>query len=638
MEKDKKENQFDFSSFIKSKGLILFDLLLILLWGLWIGKEYLDFNPLLVPAGNEYGSVVASHHFWNAVKDCGWCALWDGTIQGGIPAFADIYTGVFHPVTMLTTWLWGVVNGSKAILIGSIWTAGLAQYWLSKELKLTRPAKIWSTLLVMAGGHLAGRMEGGLVNLVLSTAMCSLVFSAVLMVSRRKDFKASIILGFVLASAILSGQGYIQVGVLMTIPAILFLNQNAKMELQYLWKKYLLAAVLALLLSAPLLVPFLRTSSQISKYTDPEFIHIQPIQYAALNLVIDDLEFFRSTALSKFPYPNLYINYIGWIPVLFAVFGFAMRKDKDKHKINYLFSSVLLVFLFVTPQFFQWLIQFWQGLEKIRLPSYILGIVATPILGLAGYGLDRILEMKWTSILFDFETPIQLLKKPISLKWLLVLPLIISLNQALQFSRSFYYTNLLNEDMFVVLDKLETEDNQWVQTPFGEHFWIEPAVNLGYKLSPGIKPWRLKNNEPPTPYLEVTRNVIDSDPDNTLINETLPNVLLYKHDLAAYATIQRIGDPINCHATGRNGSIELVCPDQSSSGRLIVKENYYSGWKAWAGDKELELVGEDWLEIVLIPGVNKYRFQYLPWDVPLGITLMLIGFLFSIYLFKKDVK
>ena len=35
------------------------ELAIITLWALWIGRAYLDFNPRIIPSGNEYGSAVA---------------------------------------------------------------------------------------------------------------------------------------------------------------------------------------------------------------------------------------------------------------------------------------------------------------------------------------------------------------------------------------------------------------------------------------------------------------------------------------------------------------------------------------------------------------------------------------------------
>lgn len=48
---------------------IAVEVVLILLWALWVGREFLDFNENIVPKGREFGSAVVSHHFWTQVKE-----------------------------------------------------------------------------------------------------------------------------------------------------------------------------------------------------------------------------------------------------------------------------------------------------------------------------------------------------------------------------------------------------------------------------------------------------------------------------------------------------------------------------------------------------------------------------------------
>ncbi|HEY62256.1 MAG TPA: hypothetical protein G4N95_06345, partial [Anaerolineae bacterium] len=61
------------------------------------------------------------------------------------------------------------------------------------------------------------------------------------------------------------------------------------------------------------------------------------------------------------------------------------------------------------------------------------------------------------------------------------------------------------------------------------------------------------------------------------------------------------------------------------------------GWFAWVDGEPTQLIGEKWLETTALPGKHTYRFEYRPWDVPLGIFFMLLGLTFSIgYLSIKD--
>ena len=161
---------------------LIFELLLIGLWAFWVGREYLDFSPNIIPGGREFSSAIQTHHIWTTFKECGWCVLWNGSVKGGYPAFSDIYGSMLHPIVILCTFLLGVVNGAKLALVISLWVAGIAQWWIAKELKVHRVARIWSSGLAVVGGHLLGRMEQGNFGLVLSTAMASLVFGGILSV------------------------------------------------------------------------------------------------------------------------------------------------------------------------------------------------------------------------------------------------------------------------------------------------------------------------------------------------------------------------------------------------------------------------------------------------------------------------
>ena len=114
--------------------------------------------------------------------------------------------------------------------------------------------------MAVVGGHLAGRMELGVFGVVFSTAMCSLVFAGIFSVARGGGKRSAVLLGIVTASALLSGQGYIQIGLLGILPAMGFLLFDDERKLLPLWKDYALSLVLALLLAAPFLVPFLHFS------------------------------------------------------------------------------------------------------------------------------------------------------------------------------------------------------------------------------------------------------------------------------------------------------------------------------------------------------------------------------------------
>src|SRR5687767_4758585 len=71
------------------RALLVVELMLIVLWGCVVTRPYLDLDPMVVPAGPEYGQDVMPHYFWTRVRECGWCAAWFGGARGGTPAFIE---------------------------------------------------------------------------------------------------------------------------------------------------------------------------------------------------------------------------------------------------------------------------------------------------------------------------------------------------------------------------------------------------------------------------------------------------------------------------------------------------------------------------------------------------------------------
>ena len=45
----------------------------------------------------------------------------------------------------------------------------------------------------------------------------------------------------------------------------------------------------------------------------------------------------------------------------------------------------------------------------------------------------------------------------------------------------------------------------------------------------------------------------------------------------------------------------------------------------WRDGERVELKDQSWLQVEAPAGQHDYEFRYLPWDVPLGILLTLVG-------------
>ncbi|MGC9336480.1 MAG: hypothetical protein ACP5JJ_20265 [Anaerolineae bacterium] len=473
----------------------------------------------------------------------------------------------------------------------------------------------------VVGGHVAARMELGAFGVALSVAMCGLVFPAAMSVARTPSRRGSILLGVVLASAILSGQGYIQFGLLCTAPAFLFLLLN-DVRLDSIRREYAVALGLAVLLAAPLLVPLVHFLPNFTKAGDVTFGIAQPLEYMPLNLVIRDFEFLTSSVLSKSPFPHLDAMYIGWVPVLLAMLCLKLARREDRRLLLFLSTSAILSFLTASATLLRWIQPVVPVLAWVRNPPQIAAVAVPPILALSAYGLDKLFEANWPHLGLSYRGSSGEQAKGISLRWLLVVPLIWNLSAVYGFARIWLYTTELREDVQQVLQALRTPELQWVQTPFGEHFWIEPAVRMGLKLSPGIMTWQWKERSLPGPHLEASRL---GPPTGGMQVDKVGDILIYRLEDHEYAFVRVDDDErVTCQAFGTAGDLLVEC-SSPAEGRLIVHENNWTGWYAWRDGQRVSLLQDRWLSVDAPTGEHTYRFRYLPWDVPLGVLMSFLG-------------
>lgn len=603
------------------------ELALIAALALWVGRAYLDFDVNLVPAGREYGSTVQSHHLWTQVKDCGWCAMWNGSERGGTPAFVDILGSMLHPLVAVTTLAFGVVNGTKLALIAALWTAGLAQWSLARVLRLGWVARLWSGLAAVVGGHLATRMEMGFFGLLLSTAMSSLVFAPALAVKRFGGRRKTILLSVALALTILAGQGYLQIGLICLSPAFLLLILDSDLRIRPAWREYAVAAGLASLLAAPLLVPLAHFWPNFVKAMDWNLSAAQPLRYFVLNLVIDDFGVIAGSALDKLPHAA-YSMYIGWLPILLAVLCLRLARPKDREALLFLAASATLALVTASGMPLRWLLPIIPGVAGIRYPSLIGGLAVPPILGLAAYGLDGLFSANWPRLALSLPGPQDKSERTVSLKWLLVIPLVFSLRSGYRFSEPWLYLTKTGEGVYAILRALRTPSLQWVEPPFGEHYFVEPAVRMGLKLSPGIMQWHWKGRPAPEPYLEANRR---GPPPASYEIGVVDNVPIYRFDgNREYAFVRTDDSTIPCQGSGKGGHIVISCV-APEAGELVVRENNWTGWYAWRDGERVPLLQGHWLSVDAPAGEHQYHFRYLPWDVPLGVLLSLLGIALSIW-------
>jgi len=618
--------------------LCIGEVLLIFAWTLYVGSAYLNFNPQVWPNGAEYPSAVNANYTWTLLPKCGTCVFWNGFLGGGAPTFSDIFSNSLHPLVFGATLVWGVVNGSKVILLLSFFIAGFAQWWLTRVMGLGRIARLFCGGMAVVGGHLAARMEIGAVVMVFSTACCSLVLAPAVGLGLTGKRRYAILLALALASALLSGQGYIQIGLALSVlPALLIFMVDRQFRLLPVWKEYLLAGGLAILLAGVLLVPLIHFYPNVWKESDPSFTTAQNISYIPLNQVIDNKAFYYSNILKNVPYPSLYADYIGWVPVLLAILSLRFIPRSRRRLLAYLLAALGLVYLASSALPLKGLASLFPSMTGVRFSPILLGLANPVLLGLTAWGLDGLIHLKWPVIgFFDESQSRQFPGWAFNTAILvLVVPLFWSLKSAYDFGHSWLGATRIDPSIYAVPQALVTDTSEWVNLPYGEHYWAIPAFDTGLKLSNGVRPWKWINHDFAPAFREGTRSEVDPTSPNYIASVGGINLVAHPENEYAYIAVGNLITPCQAHALG--GNIDVDCP-VAGPGQLVVHEYYYTGWTAWRDGVRTPMLDSKWLSAEAPAGQHKFAFRYRPWDVWAGLFLSLSGLAACTVLWRKSAS
>lgn len=607
------------------------ELAVILAWAAFVGRTYLSFDPHTMPAGfyNEFGTSVMSHAVWTNVRSCGLCVLWNGAINGGSPAFVDVLGAPLHPLVILPTILWSTIVGGKVAVVASLAMAGLGQWWLARVMQLGPLARVWSALLVVSGGHLAGRMEQGVVAVVLSTAACSLLLAPLLDVLLTGRRRSAILLGITSALAIVAGQGYLQLGVVLGFgPATLLLLLRRNGTLRPQWREVALALGLAALLASVFLVPLAHFWPEFDKDSDRAFRSAQPLGYMLLNLVIDDSEYFAADQLGKQPFPFLYINYIGWVPILFAIAAVRLI-PRDRLRLLLFFVAALGgVFFAASAAPFRLLaLVAPDAAASVRNSVLIAGLAVPLIAGLAAYGVDRLLKLPWPTLFARWRPTAARSRRAIWPHVLVLAPLLWSLASVYSFSRPWTQVTPRDPMMEPVFEQLRTDTASWVAAPHGRHVWIPPALDAGLKLTGVLQPWHWAGRSEPKPRRSAAFDV------PAVYWARIGDIFVVDDPANMYAAVRNGAIRIPCSTHARGGNIDVECA-ADTTGVLEVQEHRWTGWHATRDGATIPLQEGEWLRVEAPEGPHRYTFRYRPWDVALGAALSCVGAVLAGWLWR----
>jgi hypothetical protein len=612
--------------------LSLLEIVLITAWALWITKPYADFNREVWPRGPDFSRNIQLFSTWQNLPICGDCVFWNGTINGGAPAFADMFTPVLNPFFIISTMLWGVISGAKVLLILSFILAGLAQLWLGRVLGLSRLARLWTAAIAVAGGHLSTRLEMGHIVMVIPIAAGSLMLAAALDVARTGRRRSVVILALTMALTIVSGHGYIQIAVLLGfIPVLLLYCFDNQLRFRPVWRSFIWSAILTILLTAVFWLPMIHFWPHVQKDGNPDFLGGQPMEYALLNLVIPDRTFLYTEILEKSPAPAMFGMYIGWVPIILVFFAFRFTPRRETRTFMALLLAIFLIFFLNSGQLFRWTSDsFGSFFGAARNLALLEPITIPMILALAGWGLDGLIRLPWPRLSINNQSI------GLSLVILLVIPLVWGLNSVRVYSADWILTEPA-PDTDHPMKALTTPYARWVAMPFDDFAAFPKAIEAGLKMIifHDFTAWNWNDRAVPAPQVELTR-----DPafrDNPFYTHDLGPWVVLEHPELPYAYVKTdVGTVVPCNATAIGGHIDVAC-NTVHAGTLYVNENYFSGWQASVNGQAVAVKG-DMINFPVPSGTSAIQLRYRPWDVMVGGMLTILGLILCGYLWWRPIN
>lgn len=624
-------------------------------WGTWLelgvlslaaivfAAPILNFDPQMHPQGGDYLMTVQFHTVWLRFRECGLCFFWNGNLNGGSPAFADLFPSSLHPLVIVTTLGWGVINGSKLAIVGMLLMAGFAQWWLARSLGLGWLARMWSGLLAVVAGNLAGRFQMGWFGVALATAAAALALAALVNLALSPTRRAAVYLGLALASAAVAGQGYMQFGLVLMLPLVVILLPWGKPDFGLVLRRYGLACVVALLLAAPLLLPLALNWSEFSKAFEVNLKGILSFNFIPLSFVVRDPKFFESRALGMEPYPALYVNFIGWVAMILAVIGVRLaRPGKETRVMIFMITGAAVAVVLASLEPRQILIDRLADsdlvfrIQALRSSPVIAGLAVLPILALGAIGVDRLYAKLGINLQVALQGAGSTRPFVLRLNWLLVLPLVWSVLNTAQATQIWLASVPYFDAIPHVVNALVTPTLQWVQPPFGESAYLVPSMERGLKVSKYPFGWGWKDRPAPLALLyaeskwvpEATTAVGPIDgADGVTLFRSSPN--------QEYALIRdETGTATTCGATGNAGDIDVEC-NAEKPGTLTLMENNWSGWSATVDGTPAPLLADSHLGVQVPAGKHEIQFRFRPLDGILGFLLFGAGLFLCVFLVRE---
>lgn len=342
--------------------------------------------------------------------------LWNPCLFGGMPFVGDIQSGIFYPINLLAFGLSNplTLRDLEFLSILHFWIAGAGMYLLLRMGRLGEgregdrdPAPPIGHLAALTGA-VAFEFSDlfvthfGNLNLIAAAAWLPLAFllfrHALLAASRRAALVPAAGASVVLAVSFLAG--HIQAFFFLVLALVVYALfegvrawSSGEGWRAVAWPLVLLALTggLAAALAGPSLLPVLEMAGQTVRqsftYENAAEFSLPPAQL--VGLLVPGF-FGRGPAQAWGPWDRVEVGYLGVLPLMLAVFGFALRRDA----VTRLFAVLAVVGLALALGGYAilqgWLFQFVPGMSSLRAPARFILLLDFGLAALAAIGFEAV--------------------------------------------------------------------------------------------------------------------------------------------------------------------------------------------------------------------------------------------------------
>jgi hypothetical protein len=359
----------------------------------WMPAGGGDLAPFLYP----------NYHFAATSLRNGVIPLWNPHLYCGTPFAADIQSGLFYPVNLLIFLVWPAITYKtlEGMAIFHVFLAGIMMYVCLRHLHSTESQASLSRVASLAGAVAfmfsdLFVVHFGNLNMIAVAAWLPLIFLLFHKALNRRRPSLAAVSGAVLAVATLAGHIQITLFILITLGLYALwrgFSDHRPWQLARPLAYLALALLVSVGLSALALIPAYEMAGHTSRaalsYEEASRYSLNPAQL--IGLLVPGY-FGRDPALYWGPWDRVETGYIGILPLLLAITGLLLWRDRLKWFFTLLAGLAIMLALGGYGFLHGWLYALVPGFNQLRAPARFAFLLDFALASLAAGGLDALLK------------------------------------------------------------------------------------------------------------------------------------------------------------------------------------------------------------------------------------------------------